>query len=104
MKIIVIDIGGTHVKMSVTGYSEVRQFPSGPDMTPMRRMEEIKANVADWEYDVVSIGYPGPVLHNKPLLEPKHLSGGWIEFDFAGQFQKPVRIINDAAMQALGSY
>jgi polyphosphate glucokinase len=104
MKILVLDVGGTHVKMSATGQDEVRKFASGPDMTPERMVKQVKEAVADWEYDVISIGYPGPVVNGKPLLEPKHLAPGWVSFDFARAFGKPVKIINDAAMQALGSY
>lgn len=104
MKILVIDIGGTNVKMLATGHRRVRKFPSGPRLTPLQMVEGVQANTADWQYDAVSIGYPGPVANDRPLLEPRNLAPGWVDFDFQSAFGKQVRIINDAAMQALGSY
>jgi len=104
MKILVLDVGGTHVKMAATGQDEMRKFASGPDMTPQVMVAKVKEAAADWEYDAISIGYPGPVVNGKPFLEPKHLGSGWVGFDFARHFGKPVKVINDAAMQALGSY
>jgi polyphosphate glucokinase len=104
MKVLVIDVGGTNVKMAVAGQEEVRKFPSGAAMTPQLMAEQVKEATADWQYDAISIGYPGPVVNGKPFLEPKHLGPGWVGFDFARAFGKPVKIINDAAMQALGSY
>lgn len=104
MKILVIDVGGTHVKILATGQEEVRKIPSGPDMTAKQMVEDVLEAAKDWDYDVVSIGYPGPVVHGKLILEPKNLAPGWVDYDFAAHFGKPVRIINDAAMQALGSY
>lgn len=102
--VLVIDIGGTNVKILATGEVEKRAFPSGPTLTPRRMVSTVKRLAADWRYDVVAIGYPGAVLHNRPMLEPHNLAPGWVGFDFARAFGKPVRLINDAAMQALGSY
>jgi polyphosphate glucokinase len=104
MRVLAIDVGGTNIKMLCSGETEPRKFPSGPSMTAGEMVEGVLAGVADWTFDVVSIGYPGPVLHGRPASEPAHLGGGWIGFDFAAAFGKPVRLINDAAMQALGSY
>jgi predicted NBD/HSP70 family sugar kinase len=103
-KVLVIDIGGTNVKVLATGHREPIKIPSGKSMTPAKMVREVKAATRDWAYDVVSIGYPGPVVHGKIALEPKNLGKGWVGFDFARAFGKPVRLINDAAMQALGSY
>lgn len=103
-KILVIDIGGTNVKVLVTGEKEHRKTPSGPGLTPQAMVAAVAGLTADWSYDVVSIGYPGPVLRGKPRVEPKNLGTGWVGFDYEKAFGKPVRIINDAAMQALGSY
>ncbi|MEI6235000.1 MAG: ROK family protein [Planctomycetota bacterium] len=104
MNILVIDIGGTNVKILATGHEEVRKLPSGPGLTPQAMVDGIKELSKDWEYESISIGYPGPVIDDKPLLEPKNLHTGWVGFDFAVAFGKPVKIINDAALQALGSY
>jgi polyphosphate glucokinase len=104
MNILVLDIGGTNVKVQTTGQSEPLKIPSGPDLTPDQMVEEVLRATDKCRYDRVSIGYPGPVLQGKPLLEPKNLASGWVDFDFADAFGKPVKIINDAAMQALGSY
>jgi polyphosphate glucokinase len=104
MKILAIDVGGTNVKILASGQQEMRRIPSGPTMTPQRMVEEVKELAKDWEYDVVSIGYPGPVVDGKPFLEPHNLAEGWVGFDFALAFGKPVKVVNDAAMQALGSY
>jgi polyphosphate glucokinase len=103
-KILVIDVGGTHVKVRVTGQREERKIPSGSAMTAARMVREVKRSVKDWEYDVISIGYPGPVIHGCPVHEPHNLGGGWVGFDFGKAFGRPVKVINDAAMQALGSY
>src|SRR5258705_5001737 len=81
-RILVIDVGGTHVKVRVTGNREERRIPSGSAMTAARMVREVKRIVNDWEYDVISIGYPGPVIHGRPLREPHNLGGGWIGFDF----------------------
>ncbi len=103
-KVLVIDVGGTHVKVLVTGQREEREIPSGRTMTASKMVRDVKDCAKDWEYDVISIGYPGPVVHGRPLLEPYNLGGGWVGFDFSKAFGCPVKIINDAAMQALGSY
>ena len=104
MKILSIDIGGTHVKVLARGQHESRKATSGPTMTPRRMVAAVKKLTSDWSYDVVSMGYPGPVVHLRPIAEPKNLGRGWVGFDFRKAFAKPVRIVNDAAMQALGSY
>ena len=103
-KILAIDIGGTNVKVLATGQQEVRKFPSGSGLAPAQMVDGVQALTRDWEYEAVSIGYPGPVIDNKAILEPKNLASGWVGFDFAARFGKPVKLINDAAMQALGSY
>jgi polyphosphate glucokinase len=103
-KILVIDVGGTHVKARVTGQPEERRIVSGPAMTASRMVREVKRLVKDWKYDVVSIGYPGIVVRGRPVHEPHNLGGGWVRFDFAKAFGRPVKMVNDAAMQALGSY
>jgi polyphosphate glucokinase len=106
MKVLTIDIGGTNVKILASGQgdTEPRRFPSGPQLTPGKMASHVKKLAEDWEYDVVSIGYPGPVDRGRPIAEPHNLGKGWVRFNFAGAFRRPVRIINDAAMQALGSY
>lgn len=103
-KTLVIDVGGTHVKILATGQKEKRQFDSGPKLTPGRMVAKVQALAADWDYEVVSIGYPGPVLRGRPLKEPWNLGKGWVRFDYHKAFKCPVRIVNDATMQALGSY
>jgi polyphosphate glucokinase len=102
-KVLVIDVGGTHAKLLATGQKEAREFPSGPAMTAEGMVRMAKKTVRDWDYDVVSIGYPGPVIHGRPLREPHNLAPGWVKFDFQRAFGRPVKILNDAAMQALGS-
>jgi len=104
MKILVIDVGGTNIKMLATGQKEVRKFPSGPKLTAQQMVDGVLKATADWPHDVITIGYPGPVVNGKLVLEPHNLGPGWVDFDFAGKFGKPVRLINDAAMQALGAY
>jgi len=104
MKILVIDVGGTNVKVLATGQTEMRKIPSGPEMTAEQMVKDVQEATKDWDYEAVSIGYPGPVVQGKPLLEPRNLGPGWVGFDFAAKFGKPVRVVNDAAMQALGSY
>jgi polyphosphate glucokinase len=104
MKVLVIDIGGTHVKLLATGEDKPRKFVSGPHLTPRRLVTEVRKLVSDWEYAAVSIGYPGPVLRNQPVLEPWNLGKGWVGFNFKAAFKRPVKVLNDAAMQALGSY
>jgi polyphosphate glucokinase len=104
MKVLVVDIGGTHVKILATGQRVRLKFPSGPTMTPEQMVSRVQKLTKDWKYDVVSIGYPGPVLKGRPVVEPHNLGCGWVGFDFQTAFQRPVKLINDAAMQALGSY
>jgi len=106
MKTLVIDVGGTHVKMLVTGKRRHLQFDSGPRLTPQALVAGVKQATARaaWPYDVISMGYPGPVLHSHPMADPYHLGPGWVGFNFRKAFGRPIKIINDAAMQALGSY
>jgi ROK family len=102
-KILVIDVGGSNVKLMISR-SERRKFKSGGKLTPRAMVDQIKPLVADWKFDAVSIGFPSPVRNGRIVSEPKHLGKGWVAFDFKKALRKPVRIINDAAMQALGSY
>jgi len=104
VKVLVIDVGGTHVKILATGQSERRVIPSGPEMTAAEMVRQVKQLAKGWRYDVVSIGYPGPALHGHPVCEPFNLGRGWVGFNFRAAFGCPVKLINDAAMQALGSY
>jgi len=104
MNVLVVDIGGTGVKVLATGQSERRRFPSGPTMTPQRMVSGVQDLASDWKYDVVSIGYPGLVLRGQIAMEPHNLAPGWVGFDFQAAFGRPVKVMNDAAMQALGSY
>jgi len=104
MNILVIDIGGTNVKILATGQTEARKFPSGKAMTPALMVAEIKNLASDWTYDAVSIGYPGIIKQGKIVTEPHNLGQGWTSFDFEAAFKLPVKIMNDAAMQALGNY
>jgi predicted NBD/HSP70 family sugar kinase len=104
VKILVVDVGGNNVKLLATGHKVVRKVPSGPDLTPARMVAGIKKAIPDWQWDVATIGYPGSVRGGKIALEPANLGEGWIRYNFRRALGKPVRIINDAAMQALGSY
>src|SRR5438034_6262024 len=104
MNVLVIDIGGTHVKVLATGKDAHREFDSGPTLTPKRMVSQVQKLVADWKYDVVSIGYPGPVLRDRPISDPWNLGKGWVCFNFRAAFKRRVKVVNDAAMQALGSY
>jgi polyphosphate glucokinase len=104
MKILVVDIGGTNVKLLASGHETPRKFPSGPKLTPEQMVAGVLSSTKDWEYEAVSIGFPGPVLCGQPMTEPVNLGPGWMGFDFSAAFQRPVKVINDAAMQALGSY
>jgi polyphosphate glucokinase len=104
MKVLAIDIGGTNVKILAAGQTEPRKFPSGRTLTPRRMVATVKKLAADWKYDVVSIGYPGRVVDDRAITEPRNLAKGWVGFDFSKAFGRPVKVINDAAMQALGSY
>ena len=103
-KILVIDVGGTHIKVLATGERAERKFVSGPKMTANGMVEGVKKITRDWKYDAVSMGYPGPVIQGQPLHEPQNLGKGWVGFPYRKAFGCPVKIINDAAMQALGSY
>lgn len=104
MNVLAIDIGGTHVKVLATGQKEERKFDSGPTLTARRMVSGVKRLTKDWKYNVVSIGYPGPVLHGRLVSEPHNLGSGWVHFDFKAAFGRQVKLINDAAMQALGDY
>ena len=103
-EVLVVDVGGTSIKILANGQSEHRSFPSGPKLTPKQMVSGVKKLAADWTYEVISIGYPGPVLRGRPVAEPYNLGRGWVGFDFAAAFGHPAKVINDAAMQALGSY
>lgn len=104
MKALVIDVGGTHVKVIASGQTESRRFDSGPDLLPEHMVARTREITSDWRYDAVAIGYPGPVLRNRAIGEPHNLAHGWVGFDFTLAFKRPVKMMNDAAMQALGSY
>ena len=104
MKVLAIDVGGTHVKLLLSGRRVPIKIASGPRMTPRRMVSAVKRLTEGWRYDVVSIGYPGPVLHGRAVAEPHNLGPGWVSFDFKTALGRPVRMVNDAAMQALGSY
>jgi polyphosphate glucokinase len=104
VKILAIDVGGTHVKVLATGRRVPLEIRSGPKMTAAQMVRKVLKGTTGWSFSAVSIGYPGPVLHGKPMAEPANLGGGWVGFDFAKAFGHPVRVMNDAAMQALGSY
>lgn len=101
---LVVDVGGSHVKILATGRDEPRKVASGPALTPAQMVSGVKKLARGWRYDRVSIGYPGPVLHGRPVSEPHNLGSGWVGFDYRAAFGRPVKIINDAAMQAMGSY
>jgi polyphosphate glucokinase len=103
-RVLAVDVGGTHVKILATGKKEKREVASGASMTAAQMVSSVRKLAQDWKYQVVSIGYPGPVLHNRPVAEPRNLGAGWMGFDFEEAFGRPTKIINDAAMQALGSY
>ena len=104
MKILVIDIGGTNIKLLASGQRSPVKVPSGPKLTPRQMVDEVLEATEGWNFDAVSIGYPGPVSRNKPKQEPVNLGKGWTRFNYERAFGCPVRMINDAAMQALGSY
>jgi len=104
MKTLVIDVGGTNVKIFATGQNAVRKIPSGPAMTASAMVQQVHDATRDWAFEVVSIGYPGPVVDGRPLREPYNLGPGWIDLDYQQAFGRPVKLVNDAAMQALGSY
>lgn len=102
--ILAIDVGGTHVKVFAAGQKEPVKIPSGPKMTAEGMVKQVRDATKNWNYSVISIGYPGPVVHGRPLSEPHNLGRGWVGFDFRKAFDRPVKIVNDAAMQALGIY
>src|SRR5215813_13301062 len=104
MNVLVIDVGGTHVKILATGQKERREFESGTTLTPERMVAGVKELSKDWKYDVVAIGYPGRVRNNRPTAEPRNLAKGWVRFDFKAAFKRPVKLVNDAVMQAIGGY
>jgi polyphosphate glucokinase len=104
MKVLAVDVGGSHVKILATGQRQKREVVSGPKMTARQMVSRVKRLSEGWAYNAVSVGFPGPVLHNRPVAEPYNLGPGWIGFDFESAFDLPVRVVNDAAMQALGSY
>ena len=103
-RVLAIDVGGTHVKTRISGSRETREFESGPTMTPRQMVAHVRELTADLKYDVVSIGYPGVVVHGKIVTEPHNLGRGWVGFDFRKAFRRPTQLMNDAAMQAIGSY
>src|ERR1700756_3116824 len=103
-KVLVVDVGGTNVKLLATGQNEPRRYPSGPSMTPQKMARLVKKSVSDWKFDCISLGYPGPIINGHPLREPHNLGRGWVGFNFQKAFSCPVKILNDAAMQAVGSY
>jgi polyphosphate glucokinase len=104
MNVLVVDVGGAHVKVLATGHKTHREFESGPTLAPKQMVAGVKKLVADWKFEAISIGYPGPVVRNRPVSEPWNLGIGWAGFDFEAAFKCPVKVVNDAAMQALGSY
>ena len=101
---LVIDIGGTHIKVYARNRQQPIKIDSSPAMTPKKMMDAVRTAIDGWPYSVVSVGYPGPVVHGKPLRDPVNLGPGWVGFDFQKAFRRPTKVINDAAMQALGSY
>ena len=104
MKVLVVDVGGTHVKLLATGRRVPVKVDSGPDLTPRLMVQRVRGATAGWRYEAVTLGYPGPVVRGRRIGDPHNLGPGWLRFDFARAFGCPVRIVNDAAMQALGSY
>ena len=104
MKILVIDVGGSNIKALATGHTVPMKIPSGPELTAKEMVRSVRTAVAGWKYSAVSIGFPGVVKHGKPVAEPRNLGRGWVGFDFVRVFGCPVKVVNDAAMQALGSY
>ncbi|MFZ3217090.1 MAG: ROK family protein [Candidatus Acidiferrales bacterium] len=103
-RVLVIDVGGTNVKLLMTGQKTPTKIPSGPSLTAAKMVRVVKQATRSWKYDCIAIGYPGPVINGHPLREPHNLGGGWMGFDFRKAFGHPIKIINDASMQALGSY
>jgi polyphosphate glucokinase len=103
-KVLVLDIGGSNVKIHASHGRQTLKIPSGPKLTARKMVADVLKATDGWNFDVVSMGFPGPVLNNRPLREPHNLGGGWVKFDFSKAFDRPVRIMNDAAMQALGGH
>src|ERR1700690_412380 len=103
-RVLAIDVGGTHVKLRVSGQRKTREFESGPAMTPRKMVARVRQLTRDLKYDVISMGYPGVVVHGKIVTEPFNLGRGWVGFDFRKAFGRPIQLMNDAAMQAIGSY
>ncbi len=104
MNVLVIDVGGSHIKLMATGQTEVTKLPSGRDLTPQHLVSAVQEATKGWQYEAISMGVPGPVVNGKSLRDPWNLGSGWVGFDFAAAFGRPVKLVNDAAMQALGSY
>ena len=104
LNVLVVDVGGTHVKILARGQKQSREFPSGPKLTAKQMVAGVKKHAKDWKYNAVSIGYPGLVAGNRAVVDPYNLGRGWAGFDFGTAFKRPVKVLNDAAMQALGSY
>lgn len=102
--VLAVDVGGTNLKIRTTEQEEIRKHPSGPSLSARAMVDIVREMAGDWKYELVSVGFPGPVLNGAPAREPANLGTGWVGFDFEAFFGKPVRVINDAAMQALGSY
>lgn len=103
-RVLAVDVGGTNVKIRSSDHAEIRKHPSGPELSPGDMVAAVRELAGDWSYEAVSVGFPGPVLDGAPAFEPANLGKGWVGFDFEAAFGAPVRVINDAAMQALGSY
>jgi hypothetical protein len=103
-KVLVVDVGGSNVKMMISLEEKRRKFPSGPKLTPESAIEQINDATKDWEFDAVAVGFPAPIKQGKIASDPKHLGKGWAGFDLAKALGKPTRVINDASLQALGSY
>ena len=104
MRVMVIDVGGSHIKVATNRSPDHRMIESGPTLTPAEMVHAVREATADWEYDAISIGYPGPAAGHRPVGEPANLGEGWVDFDFAAAFGRPVKLVNDALMQAIGSY
>jgi hypothetical protein len=104
VKVLVVDVGGNNVKLLVSGQRQVRKIPSGRSLTPRRMVASIRETTVGWRYDAVAIGFPGQIKKGRIVAEPMNLGRGWVGFDFRRAFRRPVRLINDAVMQALGSY
>lgn len=102
--VLAVDVGGTHVKVMTSTGGTKREFSSGPNLSAKEMVKQVKELTKDWSYDVISVGYPGPVAHDRPLAEPHNLGRGWLGFDFTKAFDRPTKVVNDALMQALGSY